>query len=83
MLYQIVTIDEKAGEVSVWYSCEYNPADKKALARLKSFLLYLESSTTREAFNNFLLLEKDTRKALYISDCFDLIIDKLNKRISV
>lgn len=74
MKYEIITLDEKNHTRIVWGTFCFS-TDKKSNEKVVSFLGYLKSNTTH--FEDFLLYEVETDRAIPLSAIFSIVVDKL------
>lgn len=74
MKYEIITLDEKNHARIVWGTFCFT-TDKKSNEKAVSFLGYLKSSSSH--FDDFLLYEVETDRAIPLHFIYDSVVSKL------
>ena len=74
MKYEIITLDEKNHTRIVWGTFCFT-TDKKSNEKAVSFLGYLKSSSSH--FDDFLLYEVETDRAIPLHFIYDSVVSKL------
>ena len=74
MKYEIITLDEKNHSRIVWGTFNFS-TDSKSNEKIVSFLGYLKSSSSH--FDEFLLYEVETDRAIPLHFIFDSVVSKL------
>lgn len=74
MKYEIITLDEENKKRIVWGTFCFT-TDKKSNEKVVSFMGYLKSSSSH--FDEFLLYEVETDRAIPLHFIFDAVVSKL------